>query len=136
MPVLEGGTVPLEPRPAHPEEKQMAINLEKRKARIARWYSSEGRKRAGRKHRLKIQGWTEENFATTNAEQEGKCAICGDLPEVNKKNHGTLCGDHEHTNPPQPRGLLCSSCNAAIGLLKDSSAVAENAMVYLMKWGK
>ena len=41
--------------------------------------------------------------------QNGRCAICGELPS-NKR----LCIDHDH-NTGAVRGLLCIGCNVAIG---------------------
>jgi hypothetical protein len=55
--------------------------------------------------------------------QNGKCAICN---KVLDKFHI----DHCHkTN--KVRGLLCSSCNMALGLFKDDILILENAKKYL-----
>ena len=64
--------------------------------------------------------------------QDGKCAICNCLPSRN------LDVDHDHSCCPTKkscgkciRGLLCSSCNTALGLLKDDLVLFEKAMSYL-----
>jgi len=61
------------------------------------------------------------------AHQEGKCKICNThQSELAKK----LVVDHCHeTN--HVRGLLCSSCNLALGLFKDNIKSLEKAIIYL-----
>ena len=60
--------------------------------------------------------------------QDGRCAICGSPPSQRK----ALCVDHDHVNK-KLRGLLCDSCNRAIGLLKDSTETLQKAIDYLNK---
>ncbi len=61
--------------------------------------------------------------------QEHKCAICG----TNKSNDtGTFPIDHCHITQ-KVRGLLCSNCNTALGLFKDSIVYLEQAIKYLRK---
>lgn len=76
------------------------------------------------------KGWTKEHLAEVLLEQEGRCAICREM--FIKEPYA----DHEHTDPPKPRGLLCSRCNLTIGHFEDSSALCEAAASYLRKWGK
>lgn len=52
------------------------------------------------------------------------CEICGDL--------GPVVFDHCHASG-LPRGWLCSNCNTAIGLLKDSTQRLEMAAAYLKR---
>lgn len=59
--------------------------------------------------------------------QDGCCAICSKHQSELKQ---TLNVDHSHKTGII-RGLLCSKCNAAIGLLQDSSRIAKKAMEYL-----
>jgi len=56
--------------------------------------------------------------------QNGLCKICGSFKKV-------LHIDHNH-NTMKFRGLLCGSCNRALGLLKDSSEVVLEAYRYLL----
>ena len=123
------------------EHKQVITPEQKARYRAAsyRWslVHPESAQLSNRKRQLKPAGWTPETYATAFERQGGRCAICGGEPKAGPGNSlGRLCGDHEHTEPPKPRDLLCHSCNAAVGLLKDSSAIAENAMVYLRKWDR
>lgn len=62
-------------------------------------------------------------------EHDGRCAICAG-PCVSGRQ---LAVDHNHQTG-QVRGLLCGNCNRAIGLLKDSRAVAQAAADYLRRW--
>jgi len=41
-----------------------------------------------------------------------------------------LCVDHDH-NTGKIRGLLCNTCNRALGLLKDNKQLLINALKYL-----
>jgi hypothetical protein len=59
--------------------------------------------------------------------QEGKCKICyTELELLSKITHV----DHCHTSN-KVRGILCGSCNVALGHMKDSIAALESAIVYL-----
>ena len=115
-----------------PESKTLAA------ANLAAWRKANPEKvrATERRKTLRDCGWTPEAYDQAFAEQRGVCAICGAPPEVSPINpYGRLCGDHEH-NTGARRGLLCHPCNRAIGLLKDSSANAENAMAYLRRYEK
>ncbi len=72
-------------------------------------------------------GLTEDGYREYQEVQEGKCGICGvylDNPVV----------DHDHITG-EVRALLCHNCNTGIGLLMDSSTIAEKAAKYLKHWG-
>lgn len=63
--------------------------------------------------------------------QDNKCAIC-EQPET-KLMYGTLmrlCIDHNHTTN-SVRLLLCSRCNAVLGLVNDDTHILEAMIVYL-----
>lgn len=55
-----------------------------------------------------------------------ECYLCG--------SHHKLCIDHCHKTGKN-RGLLCSSCNFALGHFKDDKTVLEKAIKYLSKDG-
>lgn len=55
--------------------------------------------------------------------QKGACKICA-------KNFDRLYIDHDHKSG-KVRGLLCHSCNVAIGHLADNTEVLNNAINYL-----
>ena len=60
--------------------------------------------------------------------QGGVCAMCF-LPQVDPRKT-RLCVDHCHTTGVV-RGLLCSNCNVAIGLLKDDERLLQRGIEYL-----
>jgi len=62
--------------------------------------------------------------------QNGACAICGSLPPNTHKKRLSI--DHCHTTG-RVRGLLCDSCNTALGLLKDSPDLMLKAISYLAR---
>ena len=71
-----------------------------------------------------------ENMLAT---QGGECAICRNV-ERSKDRGGKLrrlAVDHDHVSR-RVRGLLCSFCNRAIGLLKDDPTIVEAAFLYLV----
>lgn len=70
------------------------------------------------------------------AVQRGGCAICGGVNESGR----LLAVDHDHACCPGDkacggcvRGLLCSNCNMAIGLLRDDVDRFEAAITYLKR---
>ena len=83
-------------------------------------------KRAERNQNLKrYYGITIDDFEKMYNSQNGKCKIC------HSDNNGkTFHVDHCHMSG-RVRGLLCSKCNTAIGLLDENIVVLENAIKYL-----
>ena len=65
--------------------------------------------------------------------QNMSCAICmTHISKVSKGHKKHFCIDHDHeTN--KVRGLLCDSCNRALGLFKDDIDVLSSAIIYLDK---
>ena len=68
------------------------------------------------------------------------CDICGDKTILSEKGHLLWRIDHDHscckgkrTCGNCIRGVLCHSCNAGIGLLKDSVYVMTRAISYLTR---
>jgi hypothetical protein len=54
--------------------------------------------------------------------QNGKCAICGKITKLGV--------DHNHITG-KIRGLLCPTCNSALGLFYDNKLILLNAIKYL-----
>lgn len=81
---------------------------------------------AGRRYELKKKyGITPEIYLEMLDRQGGVCALC------KKPGDGkALCVDHDHASG-KVRGLLCHSCNVALGLLKDDAEVLRRAIEYL-----
>ena len=71
-------------------------------------------------------GITPECYDTMVIQQAGRCAICDEVKDLGV--------DHCHFSG-KIRGLLCSNCNYAIGLLKDKPVVLERAAQYLRNHG-
>ena len=64
--------------------------------------------------------------------QDNKCAICK-KEEAAKHQNGKikrLSVDHHHDSG-KIRGLLCTKCNTAIGLFKESTEILLSAIEYL-----
>jgi len=81
-----------------------------------------------RSNKLKTRyGISLEEYTRLYLEQEGKCKICNTSDTSPNKNFAV---DHCHTTGTV-RGLLCSNCNMAIGLLKDNITVLKSAIDYL-----
>ena len=105
--------------------------------RAARWREKhpERKRESSRKQNLRKHGWTELRFNEYLATQQGLCAICGKELTIEHKMSGSeACTDHEHVEPPKPRGLLCGSCNAGLGQFEDNPSLLEKAAEYLRSW--
>ena len=70
-------------------------------------------------------GLTFEAHAQMYANQDGKCAACG--------NAARLVIDHDHITG-RVRGLLCNLCNYGIGQFRDDPIALDLAAAYLRKW--
>jgi hypothetical protein len=85
-------------------------------------------KHAERWH-IKEYGISLQDREVIMKEQDGKCAVCGDIliKEGNK-----TCLDHNHITG-KIRGIVCHNCNCALGYIKDNSDIAEAMVRYLQK---
>lgn len=70
----------------------------------------------------------ENEYRNLYEQQKGLCAICG-RPELKRRNT-MLCVDHDHTTG-KVRGLLCGTCNSAIGYFEDNPDYLRSAISYL-----
>ncbi len=80
-------------------------------------------------------GITEDEFVMLEQAQGGVCAICGELERVQRRGRvRRLSVDHDHDSG-RVRGLLCHSCNAVLGMLRDDperiARYARGAIAYL-----
>jgi hypothetical protein len=73
-------------------------------------------------------GITSDEYDQLLVDQGGVCAVCG-LPETSNFK-SRLSVDHNHETG-RVRGLLCNTCNRALGLLRDNPEVLRNAASYL-----
>ena len=60
--------------------------------------------------------------------QDCKCAVCKSKLESSR--YTRLAVDHDHKTG-KVRGLLCTNCNTALGLMKDSPERFRNAIDYI-----
>lgn len=92
-------------------------------------------------HLVRTYGITSVEYEAMLKGQGGGCYICGKQP---KEEQRRLSVDHLHSkdekkrNPREKRafvrGLLCWSCNAAIGKFKDNVTHLRKAAEYLEVW--
>lgn len=90
-----------------------------------------------RLYHIKAHGLSRADYLALLHDQRGGCAICGFKP----KNIFGLQVDHDHSCCPGTygcedcvRGLLCLTCNAAIGMLKEDPRLLVTAIQYLTHW--
>lgn len=71
---------------------------------------------------------TYDEYLLLYQKQDGTCAICGEHRTLGGKSG--LYVDHDHKNGGV-RGLLCPTCNSAIGKFKDDIMMMYRAIAYL-----
>lgn len=116
-------------------------NKEKEKARTTKWRkdnqawykdwaekNKEKRRANSRKYEYNI---APEEFDRKKAEQDSKCAVCKAEGVFLVVDHNHSCCFERKTCGKCNRGLLCRSCNTAIGLLKESEEILNSAIQYL-----
>jgi hypothetical protein len=82
--------------------------------------------------RLDRYGVTQETFEAIFCAQNGSCAICNVKLDSSEKKFRPFM-DHCHSTG-KIRGILCSCCNAGIGMLRDSEDLLLNSIKYLSKY--
>jgi len=75
-----------------------------------------------------LYGITLDDFNSLSASQGHCCKVCTRPASLNR--HGSLYVDHCHSTG-RIRGLLCTNCNTAIGLLRDCPERLNAAINYL-----
>lgn len=78
-----------------------------------------------------LYGISKEDYLALVKKQKSKCGSCGD--DATGAEH-TLHIDHDHATN-EIRGLLCASCNTALGWLHDDVTRIEKLAKYLRKSG-
>ena len=78
--------------------------------------------------RLKMTGFSPEDYSRCYKAQKGRCAICNRRHALNR-----LHADHCHKKGTK-RGLLCGGCNRGLGLFADSPQRLQQAAVYLRQF--
>jgi hypothetical protein len=80
--------------------------------------------RTSSKYRWYTYKLSEEQYLSLLNNQQEQCAIC--------LSKDKLCVDHDHTTL-NIRGLLCSNCNTALGLVKENATTLQNMIAYLLR---
>lgn len=78
---------------------------------------------------LRTYNLTEDEFLNKFKELNGCCEICG--KKFKRKREVFI--DHSHTTG-KVRGLLCSTCNTALGFFYDNLNFLNSAIDYLKKY--
>ena len=86
-----------------------------------------------RERHLTENGWTLERYEEKKKEFNDLCEICK-IPTAPRAKGGILVADHEHIEPPKPRGLLCTRCNTGLGQFLDNPLLLIEAATYLAKY--
>jgi hypothetical protein len=113
----------------HYNKRKIEINARRRER-----YANDPERRM--KHKIGNLAWyygiSKEQYFKLLAEQGNVCAICKKAPEQigNKK---SLHVDHNHADD-SPRGLLCHSCNLAVGFVEENIETLKAMVRYLEKW--
>jgi len=81
---------------------------------------------------LKVYGISDEDYCRMLAAQNGKCVVCGRENSGYVKNgeYTRMYVDHDHATG-KIRGLLCRTCNSAIGFAQDNPEILEKLSKYL-----
>lgn len=91
------------------------------------------RRYARRAHLKAEYGITLEFYEALLATQNGVCAVCFQVETaIRRGTVKSLDVDHDHETG-RIRGLLCSACNTALGLLKDDPLRIESLAAYIKR---
>jgi|SRR6266850_842966 len=96
------------------------MNIEERnKLRVATYKS----------HLKRRYNLTPDEYMNLLISQNGGCAIC---PKTELENNGRLAVDHDHKTK-KVRGLLCRTCNVALGAWENNIELFYKALEYLKR---
>lgn len=106
----------------------LSNNTAKKRSKI--FSTIESRKIINKKNKLKFRyGITLEHYNKMLKKQNNACAIC---KRLRCKSGLSLAVDHCHKTKTV-RGLLCISCNRALGLLYDNVNHMKNMIKYIKR---
>ncbi|RPE39764.1 recombination endonuclease VII [Streptomyces sp. Ag109_O5-1] len=94
-------------------------NPERAAAATARW-----KQRTRKRYKARLYGITEDQLVALEAAHDGRCQICGEVPDDG------LAVDHDH-GTGHVRGLLCRTCNVGLGAFGDDPRLMMAAIRYL-----
>lgn len=95
------------------------------KANIDKFKADTQRALRERRSATRLYGVSSAALMAMLETQQGRCAICGDLPKRKR-----LAFDHCHKTG-KPRAFLCHPCNGALGLFRDDPELLRKAIAYL-----
>ena len=101
-------------------------NSEKKKEYMA-MYVVKNKDKLRSKWLFRTYGITAEDWDEMYNAQGGRCGIC-DTHQSEQKRRMDV--DHNHSTG-KVRALLCTNCNTAVGLVKESVEIANKLAVYL-----
>jgi len=111
-------------RAAHPDQARESAR---------KWYHANPDQARERGYRLK-HGLTADEVSELRKGQEDKCALCGDaFVDTPHIDHSHECCPSHKSCPDCRRELLCGTCNRGLGMFKDSPALLQRAIDYLVK---
>jgi len=120
-------------KPAAVANRKRLATTPERRAQIKAWEKSPRGKEYRRRYQLEVaaqrrNGYrvTYEQYAALVLQQQGRCAICGEVETIRAQ----LVVDHCHATG-KVRGLLCTPCNLLLGIAKDDTARLHAAAAYL-----
>lgn len=90
-----------------------------------------GRARYRRYMLKRSYGLSVEQYEQMIRNQDGLCAICKESPKNKQRKQFYVDHNHETGNI---RGLLCGTCNSAIGLMQENPDSLRRAAEYLEKY--
>lgn len=93
------------------------------------------------KHLKKKYGFTQAEYVERFHKQNGECEVCkvkmvlqnGTLTKGSSRNRSSCTIDHCHVSN-KVRGLVCFSCNIAIGHVNDDPNILSNMIDYLQRY--
>jgi len=133
----------------HSDDGHNSRCKECRDATYKKWYNSEKGQEKARKYSKEYYsksenkektraigifrrfGITSQDYDKMYKNQKGVCAICKNKEICPRHKH--LSVDHNHETG-KIRGLLCNTCNKALGLFKENPQYLKNAVKYLKKY--
>lgn len=97
-------------------------------------YCKECSNKIGHTNNLKRFGLTPDQYIDMSNNQNNVCKVCGNEEKQNKRlavDHDHNCCDGAFSCGKCIRGLLCSRCNKALGMINDDIDLLENFINYL-----
>ena len=109
----------------------MGMCKECNSARMKKWHAENYSGERSRARTIKRHGLTQERFDAMIAEQGGTCATCTRVPDVFHIDHSHECCEGDYSCGKCVRGLLCSQCNTALGLVGENPDILRAMIAYM-----